>query len=163
MDVNAPNSEITLRFLSEPSDVNFGGNVHGGMVMKWIDQAGYTCAANWTGQYCVTVYVSGIRFYKPIFIGDLVEINAKVIYTGRTSLHVGIDVFAGKPQSHEKRKTTHCVIVFVAMGKDAQPLEVPKWMPTTEEEIALEKYAIRLKELTGAIEEEMKKQGLVLE
>ncbi|MGN6511390.1 MAG: acyl-CoA thioesterase, partial [Chitinophaga sp.] len=51
-----PRHTVTLRFLAEPSDVNFGGKVHGGAVMKWIDQAGFTCAANWSGQYCVTVY-----------------------------------------------------------------------------------------------------------
>ena len=60
-----PEADITLRFLAEPSDVNFGGNVHGGNVMKWIDHAGYTCAANWSSAYCVTVYVGGIRFLKP--------------------------------------------------------------------------------------------------
>ena len=47
--------KVTLRFLAAPTDVNFGGKVHGGAVMKWIDQAGYTCAAGWTGHYCVTV------------------------------------------------------------------------------------------------------------
>ena len=57
---------LTLRFLAEPTDVNFGGKVHGGIVMKWIDQAGYACATQWSGNYCVTVYVGGIRFLKPI-------------------------------------------------------------------------------------------------
>lgn len=155
--------EITLRFLSEPSDVNFGGNVHGGTVMKWIDQAGYACAANWTGLYCVTVYVGGIRFYKPVSIGDLVEINAKIIYTGRTSMHVGIDVYAGKPQSRQKQKTTHCVIVFVAMNIEGHPMAVPTWTPETEQEKMMEQYAVRLKELNQSVDAEMKKQGLILE
>ena len=52
-------NSVTFRFLSEPADVNFGGKVHGGAVMKWIDQAGYTCAVGWSGRYCVTVYVGG--------------------------------------------------------------------------------------------------------
>ena len=52
--------EIVLRFLAEPIDVNFGGKVHGGSVMKWIDQAAYACAAGWCGQYCVTAYVGGM-------------------------------------------------------------------------------------------------------
>ena len=56
---------ITLRFLAEPTDVNFGGKVHGGAVMKWIDQAGYTCAAGWTGTYCVTVYLGALHFSAP--------------------------------------------------------------------------------------------------
>ena len=60
--IDLPENGITLRFLSEPSDINFGGNVHGGAVMKWIDLAGYSCAANWSGRYCVTVYVGGIVF-----------------------------------------------------------------------------------------------------
>src|SRR5688572_29446106 len=84
----APDREVTLRFLAEPTDVNFGGKVHGGMVMKWIDQAAYACATGWSGHYCVTVYVGGIRFYKPIFIGALVEVRAKIIYTGTTSMHL---------------------------------------------------------------------------
>ena len=75
---NADDHAITLRFLAEPTDVNFGGNVFGGSVMKWIDHAGYTCAANWSHSYCVTVYVGGIRFLRPIRVGDLVELKAEV-------------------------------------------------------------------------------------
>ncbi|MCX9610683.1 hotdog domain-containing protein, partial [Vibrio cholerae] len=57
--------EITLRFLAEPGDVNFGGKVHGGAVMKWIDLAAYACAAAWSGKYCITAYAGGIRFVAP--------------------------------------------------------------------------------------------------
>ena len=56
--------KVTLRFLAEPGHVNFGGKVHGGAVMKWIDQAGYTCAAGWTGEYCVTLYLGGLHFLR---------------------------------------------------------------------------------------------------
>ena len=77
-----PQRGITLRFLAEPTDVNFGGKVHGGAVMKWIDQAGYTCAAGWTGTYCVTVYLGGLHFLGPIRVGELVELRALVIRTG---------------------------------------------------------------------------------
>ena len=64
---NSRSREITLRFLAEPGDVNFGGKVHGGAVMKWIDQAGYACAVSWSGYYCVTVSVGGIRFLRKLF------------------------------------------------------------------------------------------------
>ncbi|MEC5144621.1 acyl-CoA thioesterase [Chitinophaga sp. 212800010-3] len=147
---------ITLRFLAEPSDVNFGGKVHGGSVMKWIDQAGYTCAANWSGQYAVTVYVGGIRFFKPIAIGDLVEINAKIIYTGNTSMHISIDVFAGSPRQQQKNKTTHCVMVFAAVDDTGKTIPVPKWTPHTDEEINMELYAKKLMDLRKDIDEEMK-------
>ncbi|ASZ12933.1 acyl-CoA thioesterase [Chitinophaga pendula] len=146
----------TLRFLAQPSDVNFGGKVHGGAVMKWIDQAGFACAANWSGQYCVTVYVGGIRFFKPIAIGDLVEIQAAVIYTGNTSMHIAIDVYAGNPRQQGKTKTTHCVMVFAAVDDQGQTIPVPKWTPATEDEIRLEIYARKLMDLRKDIDEEMK-------
>lgn len=147
---------ITLRFLAEPSDVNFGGKVHGGSVMKWIDQAGYTCAANWSGQYAVTVYVGGIRFFKPISIGDLVEINATIIYTGNTSMHISIDVFAGNPRQQQKAKTTHCVMVFAAVDDHGKTVPVPKWTPQTASEINMEGYAKKLMDLRKDIDEEMR-------
>ncbi|QTG90291.1 acyl-CoA thioesterase, partial [Vibrio furnissii] len=66
--------DITLRFLAEPGDVNFGGKVHGGAVMKWIDLAAYACSAAWSGKYCITAYAGGIRFVAPIHVGNLVEV-----------------------------------------------------------------------------------------
>lgn len=151
-----PRHTVTLRFLAEPSDVNFGGKVHGGAVMKWIDQAGFTCAANWSGQYCVTVYVGGIRFYKPIAIGDLVEISASIIYTGTTSMHISIHVYAGSPRQQKKEKTTHCVMVFAAIDEQGETVPVPKWTPQTEQEKSMEEYAHRLMNLRKTIEDEMK-------
>jgi acyl-CoA hydrolase len=149
--------EISLRFLAEPGDVNFGGKVHGGMVMKWIDQAGYTCAVGWSGLYCVTVYVGGIRFIRPIHIGNVVEVHAKVIYTGTTSMHIAVDVLAGDPREEAFQKTTHCVIVFVAMGEDGKTAQVPGWKPQSEDDQALESYALKLMSLRNSIDTEMKR------
>src|ERR1044072_7118915 len=100
-----PPRGVTLRFLAQPGDVNCGGKVHGGAVMKWIDQAGYTCAAGWTGTYCVTVYLGGLLFRGPVRGGGLVELRALVIRTGRTSLDIAIDVYAGDPTSPVRRRT----------------------------------------------------------
>ena len=97
-------NKTTFQFISEPTDVNFGGKVHGGAVMKWIDQTAYACASSWSESYCVTVYVGGIRFYKPINIGDLVKIDASVIYTGKTSIHIAVDVFSKKSHRSKLRK-----------------------------------------------------------
>lgn len=147
---------INFQFISEPSDVNFGGKVHGGTVMKWIDQTGFACASNWTESYCVTVYVGGIRFYKPIAIGELVKIEASVIYTGNTSIHVAVDVFSKSLYAKEYDKKTHCIIVFVSLDATGKPSSVPKWNPTTEKEKQLEAYALKLKNLRTTIEDEMK-------
>ena len=106
------NKPITFQFISEPSDVNYGGNVHGGSVMKWIDQAGYACATTWSGNYSVTVYVGGIRFYEPIKIGEIVKVEARVIYTGSSSMHISINVFSRnlKQPTFDKK---HIVSLFL--------------------------------------------------
>lgn len=153
--MSTPNN-ITLRFLAEPADVNFGGKVHGGSVMKWIDQAGYTCAVSWSSSYCVTVYVGGIRFMKPIFIGDLVEVLARIIYTGRSSMHIAVDISATNPQTKIQTKTTHCIIVFSAVDNNGNTVQVPSWQPSTDEEKAMEAYATRLMDMRKSINEEMK-------
>jgi uncharacterized protein (TIGR00369 family) len=160
--VQRKHKEITLRFLAQPTDVNFGGKVHGGAVMKWIDQAGYACAAGWSGQYCVTVYVGGIRFHRPVRIGYMVEVSAKLIYTGRTSMHVAVEVSAGDPKEGLYTKTTQCVIVFVAVDDQGTPVEVERWEPESEQEAALERYAKKLMELRKDIEKEMSPHGIVL-
>ena len=149
-------NKITFQFLSEPADVNFGGNVHGGVVMKWIDQTAYTCARAWAESYCVTVYVGGIRFYKAINIGDLVKVEAQVILTGTTSIHIAVDVFSKKITDEDFDKKTHCIIVFVSVDLDGKPQPVKKWIPQSEKEISLENYAIKLKDLRQHIQEEMK-------
>jgi acyl-CoA hydrolase len=146
---------VTLRFLAEPGHVNFGGKVHGGAVMKWIDQAGYTCAAGWTGEYCVTLYLGGLHFIGPIRVGEIVELRALVIHTGRTSLHIAIDIYARDPKVSELKRTGHCVIVFVALGEDGRPRPVPSWTPETETDRALQAYALRLIELRKLMDAEL--------
>ncbi len=146
---------ISFQFISEPTDVNFGGNVHGGQVMKWIDQTAYACATGWAQNYCVTIYVGGIRFYKPISIGAIVRVDAQVIYSGTTSIHISVDVFSRKLRDEEFVKTTHCVIVFVSTDKDGKPVPVTKFVPETSLQIDMEKYALRLIDLRKSIEDEM--------
>jgi acyl-CoA hydrolase len=149
-------NHIDLQFLSEPSDINFGGKVHGGMMMKWIDQAAYACAVQWSESYCVTVYVGGIRFYHPVNIGHLVRMEARIIYTGKTSMHIAVNAFSKQVGRDKFVKNTHCVIVFVAVDDAGKPKEVPSFVPKTETEIAMRDYALKLMELRKDIEDEMK-------
>ena len=151
-----PDNHITFQFISEPSDINFGGKVHGGAVMKWIDQTAYTCARNWAESYCVTVYVGGIRFYKPINIGDVVKIEANVIFTGKSSIHIATDIYSRSFSNPEFEKKTHCIIVFVSVDEDGNPQRVREWIPRNEREERMAAYALKLKKLAARIEEEMK-------
>ena len=139
---------LTLRFLASPTDVNYGGKVHGGVVMKWIDQAGYAAATGWCGHYAVTVAVDGIRFVSPIRTSDLVTVSARLVRTGTSSMHFAIDVTARDPMGGEERLCTHCLIVFVALDKAAgKPAPVPKWEPSCEEDLRLAEYAQKVMEL----------------
>ena len=147
--------ELTFRFLAEPTDVNYGGKVHGGVVMKWIDQAGYAAAVGWSGRYSVTVAVGGIRFVAPIRISDLVTVSTKLVHTGTSSMHFSVDVRARDPmQEGSERLCTHCVIVFVALdGVEGKPTPVPSWQPRTDEDCRLAEYATKVMELSKGIED----------
>jgi acyl-CoA hydrolase len=148
--------EVEFRFLAEPTDVNFGGKVHGGMVMKWIDQAGYAGAVGWSGRYCVTVAVGGIQFVQPILIGDLVTVRCKLIHTGTSSMHFAVDVCARDLKGTAERLATSCVIIFVALdAPDGKPAAVPAWQPVSDEDRRLADYAQRLLELSKAMEAEV--------
>lgn len=130
-------SSITLRFLAEPSTVNFGGKVHGGTVMKWIDEAGYACATSWAKRYCVTVSVGAIRFLRPIMIGSLVEVQARLAYTGKTSMNISVEVRAGDMKTGQMEVITECVVVFVAVDADGKSMPVEAWLPETPGDMAL--------------------------
>lgn len=150
-------NKLTFQFLSEPTDVNFGGKVHGGIVMRWIDQTAFACARSWAESYCVTIYVSSIRFYKPIHIGEIVRVDATIIYTGRTSIHIAVDVFSKSLENHRFEKKTHCIIVFVSVDAEGKPMAVPTWKPKTKRDKQMEEYAVKLMELRKDIEQEMSK------
>ena len=158
--------ELTFRFLAEPTDVNYGGKVHGGMVMKWIDQVGYAAAVGWSGRYSVTVAVGGIRFVAPIRISDVVTVTAKLVHTGTTSMHFAVDVRARDPGldgdagAAGDRLCTHCVIVFVALdGVEGQPVAVPAWVPVEAEDARLARYATEVMALSKGIEQTVANYG----
>lgn len=147
-----PNRSVDFQFLAEPTDVNFGGKVHGGMMMKWMDQAGYACAVGWTGQYCMTVSVGAIRFRNPVLVGQLVHLHAQVVHTGNSSVHVFITVEAQDPKTQIPRETNHCIITFVAVDDMGQLVRVPSWVPESADDYLLEEYAIKMKSFSTEAE-----------
>ena len=142
----------TFRFLAEPTDVNFGGNVHGGIVMKWIDQAAYACAAQWSKCYCVTVSANGIRFIKPIKVGQLVEINACLVHTGASSMHIYVVVKAGDATDDNMSVSNRCFITFMAVDKDGKPKNVPSYVPKDERHMQLELVAMHAKDFAKELD-----------
>ncbi|HCX75324.1 MAG TPA: acyl-CoA thioesterase, partial [Algoriphagus sp.] len=87
--------------------------------------------------YCVTVYVGGIRFYKPINIGEVIKVDAAVIYTGKTSIHIMVEVYSRDFSDKVFEKKTHCIIIFVAVDENGNPKPVKSWIPQSEQEVKL--------------------------
>jgi 4-hydroxybenzoyl-CoA thioesterase len=141
----------TLRFLAAPTDVNWGGKVHGGNVMRWIDEAAYVCAVGWSRTECVAVYAGGVRFYRPLLIGSIVESQARLLHTGRTSMHISVHVRSGDPKTQQLDLTTHCLIVFVALDGARRPVPVTRWDPRTAEDRDLDRHAMQLIELRQGV------------
>ena len=139
--------ERTLRFLAAPSDVNWGGKVHGGTVMRWIDEAAYVCAAGWNRGPTIAVYAGGVRFYRPLLIGSVVEVRARLVHTGRHSMHISVHVRSGDPKTTERELTTHCMMIFVALDEERRSALVRQWAPVSEEDVALDAHARQLIEL----------------
>jgi len=153
--MNNSRRELTLRFLAQPTDANFGGNVHGGSAMKWLDQAGYACASAWSGRYCVTAFVGDINFHHSISVGHLIEVNARVIYTGNSSMHIAIDLFSGDPKDGKLSKAMHCLMVFVAVDEEGNSTPVPKWEAVSDSDKKLETYALRIMEVRQLNKQEL--------
>jgi|TARA_Y100000296_G_scaffold74515_1_gene93191 acyl-CoA hydrolase len=142
----------TFRFLAEPTDVNFGGNVHGGIVMKWIDQAAYACAAQWSKCYCVTVSANGIRFIKPIKVGQLVEITASLVHTGSSSMHIYVVVKSGDATANTTTVANRCFITFMAVDSDGSQVIVPSYIPEDEQHMQLELVAMHAKDFAKRLD-----------
>lgn len=140
---------VVLRFMAAPTDVNWGGKVHGGIVMEWIDQAAYLCASRYCGQDTVAVFSGGIRFLQPLRIGDLVEVDARLIYTGNKGMHIWVEVRSGDPKSGDLHVTTNCITVMVARDTEGTSVPVPRWEPRTADDQRLWQLARDLLEIRG--------------
>jgi len=110
-------TELTMSFLAEPKDVNFGGHVHGGEVMKWMDQIGYALAVKYSKGYAVTKFVDNINFTSPMKIGDLVSLSAKILSVGTTSMRIEICVTSENLFTEVISDNCSCEMVFVAVDK----------------------------------------------
>ncbi|AZN36806.1 acyl-CoA thioesterase [Iodobacter ciconiae] len=129
-----PRHQMMMTVLMTPDMANFSGKVHGGALLKELDQVAYACASRYAGAYAVTLSVDQVTFKQPIFVGELVYFLASVNYTGRTSMEVGIRVLAENIRTHTERHTNSCYFTMVAMGDDGKSVQVPPLIPGNDDE-----------------------------
>ena len=125
---------LSMSVLMTPDKANFSGNVHGGDILKYLDQVAYACASRYCGHYVVTMSVDQVLFKHAIPVGSLVTFLASVNYTGRTSMEVGIKVIAEDIQKGIATHTNSCFFTMVAIGDDKKPIPVPPLNPQSEVE-----------------------------
>lgn len=116
--------ELTMSVLMTPDMSNFSGNVHGGVLLKLLDQVAYACASRYAGRYVVTLSVDQVLFKQPIHVGELVTFMACVNHVGRTSMEVGIKVVAENIQERSTRHTNSCYFTMVAL-ENGRAVAVP--------------------------------------
>jgi uncharacterized protein (TIGR00369 family) len=127
-------SRVTIAQLMQPEHANNLGNVHGGWIMKLVDEAGALAAMRHAQHRVVTVAIDRMVFRQPIRLGDLVILTAEVTYAGRTSMEVEVHVVAENPVTGQQTHTNTAYLVFVALDENHQPVHVPPLIAETEEE-----------------------------
>jgi uncharacterized protein (TIGR00369 family) len=127
-------SKTSIAQLMQPEHANNLGNVHGGYIMKLVDEAGALACMRHAQRRVVTVTIDQMVFRQPIRIGDVVSLNAGVTYAGRTSMEAEVQVTAENPVTGERTHTNTAYIVYVALDKNGQPAPVPALYAETDEE-----------------------------
>src|SRR5512137_2736980 len=129
-------SRIQLAQMMMPEHANTQGNVHGGWIMKLVDEAGALASTRHAAHRTVTVAIDQMVFRQPIHIGDLVLFNAEVTYAGHTSMEVEVDVIAENPITGMQTHTNTAYLVYVAIDENEKPTTVPPLVAETPEEQA---------------------------
>jgi len=127
------NAQLSMTVLMTPDMANFSGNVHGGTLLKYLDEVAYACASRYAGRYVVTLSVDQVIFREPIHVGELVTFLASVNYTGNTSMEVGIKVVTENIRERSVRHTNRCFFTMVAVDDQRKPAQVPPLQPDNSE------------------------------
>ncbi len=148
-------SQTTITELMIPSYANFGGKIHGGILLSLMDKVAYACASKHAGTYCVTVSVDKVEFLQPVEVGELVALHASVNYVGRSSLIVGIRVEAQNVKLGTIKHTNSSYFTMVAKGDDDKPTPVPELILENKEEVKRFIECMRMKEIKQNVKEKM--------
>ncbi len=152
------NAQLSMTVLMTPDMANFSGKVHGGTLLKYLDEVAYACASRYAGCYVVTLSVDQVTFRQPIHVGELVTFHASINYSGRTSMEVGIKVVTENIRERSVRHTNSCFFTMVAVDDQGNPTLVPQRQPQTADE----HRRFREAEQRRAIRQELERRFLSL-
>jgi uncharacterized protein (TIGR00369 family) len=128
-------SRTVITELMIPSYANFGGKIHGGILLSLMDKVAYVCAAKHAGNYCVTASIDTVNFLAPVEVGELVSLMASVNYVGKTSLVVGIRVISENVKTNVVKHTNTSYFTMVAKDENNHPVEVPGLILENQEQV----------------------------
>lgn len=148
-------SKTTLTELMIPSYANFGGKIHGGIILSLMDKAAYACSGKHAGRYCVTVTVDNVEFLQPIEVGEMVYMHASIIHVGKTSMMVGIKVIAENFEKGIVKHTNTSYFTMVAKNQEGKPSQVPGLLLESKEEIRSFLEALERKERHGKFKKQL--------
>jgi uncharacterized protein (TIGR00369 family) len=131
---SAAKSKVMLHQLMTPEHSNGFGNVHGGVIMRIVDEAGAICAMRHAQRPCVTIAIDSMTFREPVHVGALLMCEARVSYVGRSSIETSVRVHSENPITGETTHTNSAFVVYVALGDDGRPCPVPELELHTEED-----------------------------
>lgn len=127
-------SRVALSNVMGPQDTNLHGNVHGGVIMKMVDEVGALAAVRHARMPVVTIVIDSMTFLEPIRVGNLVTCTAELTWVGRTSIEVRVEVKAENPLTGTENTTNSAYLVYVALSPDGRPAPVPPLLFETDEE-----------------------------
>ena len=151
--MDMPPHQLTMTVLMTPDTANFAGNVHGGTILKLLDQVAYACASRYAGRYVVTLSVDQVVFRQPVQVGQLVTFLASVNHTGTSSMEVGVKVVAETIRTQEVRHVNSCFFTMVAVDDDRQPVAVPPLRPFSPDERRRHAAALLRKQLRRELQQ----------
>ena len=167
--MDQPSHQLTMTVLMTPDMANFAGNVHGGTILKLLDQVAYACASRHAAHYVVTLSVDQVIFRQPIHVGELVTFRqpihvgelvsflASINHTGTSSMEVGIKVVAENIRTQEVRHVNSCFFTMVAVDEQRKPAAVPALVLQTDGQRRRDGAARMRRELRDEVAQRMKK------
>ena len=145
--MDLPSHQLNMTVLMTPDTANFSGNVHGGTILKLLDEVAFACASRYSKTYVVTMSVDQVTFKQPIHVGELVTFLASINLTGKTSMEVGIKVLEENIRTQEVRHVNSCFFTMVAVDEARKPVAVPEFKPQSEVQIRRFNDAMRRRRL----------------